>query len=155
MESSNLRFSVNQPRYFREDRLASRRLFELVSFPSQTNSPSHRASILDELAFGHIADHSRIVTQRECRPKRNNPGLISPVAEDKFVRPAQTTENQTSEKHEISEGEVVYISPAGQSEKHVDENVQPVFEYNPLPGSSIRHLVTIFLLNNIKEYPRS
>jgi hypothetical protein len=59
------------------DRLPSRQLFKF---------PSRKASILDELVFGHIVDHSRIVTERECCPKSNSQGLIGPVAEYKFVR---------------------------------------------------------------------
>jgi hypothetical protein len=67
------------------DRLPSRRLFAMAS-SSHSQFPDRRASILDELVFGPIVDHSRIVTKRQCCPKTNTPGLIGPMAEYKFVR---------------------------------------------------------------------
>jgi hypothetical protein len=46
----------------------------LASSPSHSKLPCRRASILDELVFGHIVDHSRIVTEHEGCPKRNTRG---------------------------------------------------------------------------------
>jgi hypothetical protein len=61
-------------------------LFDPAGLSSHNTVPSQSASILGELVFGHIVDHSRIVAEGECCPKSNLLGLIGPVAEYKFVR---------------------------------------------------------------------
>jgi hypothetical protein len=85
-QSSSRPFAPPMDSFSSIDHLPSRRLFELAGSPSYSKFPSRWASILDELVFGHILDHSRIVTERERCPKSNSPRLIGPVAECKFAR---------------------------------------------------------------------